>query len=87
MTLERIYNWTPLGQSQPELGLSTLPVTVDDRPQRTRNSERSEDYFANVGDAIRCLREDIPALFERELNCKFVLRSLLAIPVVRAVKA
>lgn len=87
MTLERIYNWTPLGQSQPELGLSTLLVTVDDRPQRTRNNERSEDYFANVGDAIRCLREDIPALFERELNCKFALRSLFATPVVSAVKA
>lgn len=30
--------------------------------------EKSPDYYANVGDAIRTLREDIPLLFERELN-------------------
>ncbi|GBF90147.1 hypothetical protein Rsub_03280 [Raphidocelis subcapitata] len=30
--------------------------------------ERSPDYYANVGDAIRTLREDIPLLFDRELN-------------------
>jgi hypothetical protein len=33
--------------------------------------ERSPDYYANVGDAIRTLREDIPLLFERELNCEW----------------
>jgi hypothetical protein len=33
--------------------------------------ERSPDYYANVGDAIRTLREDIPLLFERDLNCEF----------------
>jgi hypothetical protein len=31
--------------------------------------ERTPDYYANVGDAIRTLREDIPQLFSRELNC------------------
>jgi hypothetical protein len=31
--------------------------------------EKSPDYYANVGDAIRTLREDIPLLFERDLNC------------------
>lgn len=30
--------------------------------------EKSPDYYANVGDAIRTLREDIPLLFNRELN-------------------
>eukprot|EP00195_Chlamydomonas_chlamydogama_P005006 CAMPEP_0202904860 /NCGR_PEP_ID=MMETSP1392-20130828/31471_1 /ASSEMBLY_ACC=CAM_ASM_000868 /TAXON_ID=225041 /ORGANISM="Chlamydomonas chlamydogama, Strain SAG 11-48b" /LENGTH=259 /DNA_ID=CAMNT_0049592705 /DNA_START=341 /DNA_END=1120 /DNA_ORIENTATION=- len=43
-------------------------VTVDDKPQRTKNQEKTGDYFANVGDAIRTLREDIPELFERDLN-------------------
>jgi len=28
------------------------------------------DYYANVGDAIRTLREDIPLLFNKDLNCE-----------------
>lgn len=28
------------------------------------------DFFVNVGHAIRTLREDIPALFEREMDCE-----------------
>lgn len=36
--------------------------------------ERSPDYYANVGDAIRTLREDIPQLFDRELNCERAAR-------------
>jgi len=42
---------------------------VDDKPQNA-TKEKSPDYYANVGDAIRTLREDIPLLFERELNCE-----------------
>ncbi|KAI8463509.1 MAG: hypothetical protein J3K34DRAFT_389018 [Monoraphidium minutum] len=38
----------------------------DKRPPDTR--ERSPDYYANVGDAIRTLREDIPTMFDNELN-------------------
>jgi hypothetical protein len=43
-------------------------VSVDDKPKNA-TKEKSPDYYANVGDAIRTLREDIPLLFERELNC------------------
>ena len=32
--------------------------------------ERDKDFFANVGDAIRTLREDYPLLFAKELNCE-----------------
>eukprot|EP00775_Hariotina_reticulata_P003636 gene3636-3897_t len=42
-------------------------VSVDDKPKNA-TKEKSSDYYANVGDAIRTLREDIPLLFERELN-------------------
>jgi len=35
------------------------------------NEERhKQDFFANLGDAIRTLREDIPDLFSRDLNCE-----------------
>ncbi|EFJ42374.1 hypothetical protein VOLCADRAFT_77161 [Volvox carteri f. nagariensis] len=68
VTLERLYSWNALDDALGGMPHGAFFVTVDDRPQRTRNQGRSEDYFANVGDAIRCLREDIPMLFQRELN-------------------
>ncbi|GLI62674.1 hypothetical protein VaNZ11_005350 [Volvox africanus] len=68
VTLERLYLWNAVDSALGGMPHGTFLVTVDDRPQRTRNQDRSEDYFANVGDAIRCLREDIPMLFQRELN-------------------
>ncbi|GLC46074.1 hypothetical protein PLESTM_001822600 [Pleodorina starrii] len=68
VTLERLYSWNALDGAPGGVPHGTFLVTVDDRPQRTRNQGRSEDYFANVGDSIRCLREDIPMLFQRELN-------------------
>ncbi|KAG2487693.1 hypothetical protein HYH03_013692 [Edaphochlamys debaryana] len=66
VTLERLYAWS--GSLDSVLGGGAFLVTLDEKPQRTRNQERSEDYFANVGDAIRSLRDDIPMLFQRELN-------------------
>ena len=45
-------------------------LVVDEKPQRTRNTDKTATYFANLGDAIRALREDIPFLFEKDLNCK-----------------
>lgn len=38
--------------------------------QRLKNQERQPDFYANVGDAIRTLREDIPLLFQKDLNCE-----------------
>eukprot|EP00877_Chromochloris_zofingiensis_P015223 jgi/Chrzof1/9955/Cz04g21290.t1 len=43
-------------------------ITVDDKPPRQKNKEKCPDYYANVGDAIRTLRDDIPHLFDEELN-------------------
>lgn len=45
-----------------------LSLQVDEPPQR--NQQKHEDYYANVGDAIRTLREDIPLLFVKDLNCE-----------------
>ena len=45
-------------------------VSLDDKPPKSKSQEKSPDYYANVGDAIRTLREDIPKLFEDDLNCK-----------------
>ena len=39
-------------------------------PKGGGDGGRSPDYFANVGDAIRTLRDDIPKLFEKDLNCE-----------------
>jgi hypothetical protein len=50
---------------------SVLAVATE-QPQKTRNTERSPDYFANLGDVIRTLRQDIPELFNRDLNCERV---------------
>jgi hypothetical protein len=50
-------------------------VSVDDKPKTTPPTkgpgEKSPDYYANVGDAIRTLREDIPLLFKQDLNCEW----------------
>lgn len=43
-------------------------VSLDDKPPKSKSQEKSPDYYANVGDAIRTLREDIPKLFEDDLN-------------------
>jgi hypothetical protein len=72
LALERIYQWS----QEPACGaLCQLPgpptvllVTLED--SKRNKEQRSDDYFANVGDAIRSLREDIPLLFQRDLNCE-----------------
>jgi hypothetical protein len=45
-----------------------LAVSLEEKPPAYK--ERAPDFYANVGDAIRTLRDDIPLLFERELNCE-----------------
>lgn len=39
-------------------------------PSSPPGKEKQVDYYANVGDAIRTLRDDIPQLFVKDLNCK-----------------
>lgn len=41
-----------------------------DEPQQAESEQKHKDYYANVGDCIRTLREDIPMLFARDLNCE-----------------
>ena len=41
-----------------------------DEPPTPRGKQKNSDFYANVGDAIRTLREDIPLLFEREFDCE-----------------
>jgi hypothetical protein len=47
-----------------------LANAIEEKPQRTKEEREKNEYFANVGDAIRTLREDIPSLFNRDLNCR-----------------
>jgi hypothetical protein len=53
---------------------SVLRVQVGGGPKpptqkKQKGEERHDDYYANVGDAIRTLREDVPTLFTSKLNC------------------
>lgn len=32
-------------------------------------NDKDDDYYANMGDALRTLRDDIPHLFKKDLNC------------------
>jgi hypothetical protein len=48
---------------------SSFHVQVDERPPSQKNKPKHPDFYANVGYAIRALREDIPMLFIRDLNC------------------
>jgi hypothetical protein len=80
--LERLYHLSPLHPisysgatcqqtiSDPLWSHGIFSVSVDDKPPQTKkgSQEKCPDYYANVGDAIRTLRDDIPHLFERELN-------------------
>ncbi|KAJ9519921.1 hypothetical protein QJQ45_014646 [Haematococcus lacustris] len=76
--LERIYYRSGLEPpvrhqpSPPSPPILHEPLRVSspptERPQQNRNQQRTADYFANVGDAIRTLRQDIPELFHTDLN-------------------
>lgn len=78
MAFERLYQLSPvLGSAQDSFSeqlwsQGLFLVSVDDKPKTTPPTkgpgEKSPDYYANVGDAIRTLREDVPRLFEQDLN-------------------
>ena len=62
------------------LGKTTsLPVQLCEPPPEASqlkdpDSKRDRDnFYANVGDAIRTLREETPLLFQRDLTCKGML--------------
>lgn len=64
----------PIYDAQTLMGMNAtdFKVQLDESPPPP-GKERSPDYYANVGDAIRTLREDIPVLFYKELNCEWFL--------------
>ena len=55
-------------------------VQLDERPKLhtdpgsggggRKRPDKDPDFYANVGSAIRTLREDIPLLFQKDLDCK-----------------
>lgn len=56
--------------------ISTLPVQLCEPPPdasklKDPDSKRKKDnFYANVGEAIRTLREETPSLFQRDLTCE-----------------
>ena len=57
-------------QRRPWQELSHFRVQLGE-PQPPQQEDKHKDYYANVGDCIRTLREDIPLLFSKDLNCEF----------------
>lgn len=72
--LERSLEQSRLGESAPDFvwlpDISMMASATEEKPTRTKSEDKKSDYFANVGDAIRTLRDDVPSLFERDLNCE-----------------
>ena len=59
---------------RPVGGLLHLAVQLEERPPAVQNEDeerrKRQNYYANVGDAVRTLREEIPLLFQRDLTCE-----------------
>ena len=62
-----------------------LPVQVNQRPAQAppqqqqqaprppgNDPKKREEFYANIGDAIRTLKKEIPQLFQKDLTCKSV---------------
>ena len=53
-----------------------LPVQVQKPPAESsklkdeESKQKQQEYYANLGDAIRTLREETPFLFQRDLTCE-----------------
>jgi hypothetical protein len=45
-------------------------VQLDDPATKQQARQKHDDYYANVGDAIRTLREETPTLFQKDLTCE-----------------
>ncbi|XP_057948865.1 uncharacterized protein LOC131144319 [Malania oleifera] len=45
-----------------------LPITQSPTSQNNKKHDANNNFYANLGVAVRTLREDLPALFSRDLN-------------------
>ena len=77
----RVWNTSSLFQEVVTRGVSLdqagfLPVQPCAPPPEAsklkdpHSKQKQEDYYANVGDAIRTLRDETPYLFQQDLSCK-----------------
>jgi hypothetical protein len=67
-------HWYPPWESHKHLsGVASLTQQLQHsfNKQHTR-TEPSGDFYANLGDCIRTLRDDIPDLFNHDLNCEYI---------------
>ncbi len=55
--------------------LSTPPPRSSQTPGG--GNGKNDDFYANVGNAIRTLREEIPLLFQQDFTCKRTFTHLL----------
>lgn len=55
--------------AQPDKELSTSKLTSTDNSNNSNNNkQKKNDFYVNVGLAVRTLREDLPLLFSKDLN-------------------
>ena len=71
-------------QLQPS-SLLTLPIQVNKPPTQQlhkqvtkpgKDPKQRGDFYANVGEAIRVLRAEIPLLFQKDLTCELLSRPI-----------
>ena len=67
-------------RSLAEQAVTQLAVQLDDPPDAVKEREerrKRQEFYANVGDAIRTLREEIPLLFVQDFTCESPLSGCL----------
>lgn len=78
--LERLY-WQRVGQRDVEQADDNVLAVQLNEPSTSSASSttgggggggKDDDFYVNAGVAIRTLREDIPQLFQQDLDCTFV---------------
>lgn len=54
-----------------------FPVQLSGPPGPPQSKEKKEDFYANVGDAIRTLREDVPTCLKDDIRCAILEYNIL----------
>ncbi|KAI3843846.1 hypothetical protein MKW92_048845 [Papaver armeniacum] len=54
--------------AQQDKELSSSKLTSTDNSNNNNNKQKKNDFYVNVGLAVRTLREDLPLLFSKDLN-------------------
>lgn len=71
-----------LAVRQLDVHLNEPPQPLPPQAPPPQQNDEEKDFFANVGDAIRTLREDYPLLFVKDLNCELAAAGVQLVAVL-----